>query len=83
MGRNTSISMGNHFEDFVDDKVASGRFKNASEVIRAGLRLLEEEESKILALKNAIKEGLDSGLAKNFDAKKHLEKLKAAKRKNG
>ena len=81
MGRNTSISMGNHFEDFVDDKVASGRFKNASEVIRAGLRLLEEEESKILALKNAIKEGLDSGLAKNFDAKKHLEKLKAAKRK--
>jgi len=83
MGRNTSISLGNHFEDFVDDKVASGRFKNASEVIRAGLRLLEEEESKILALKNAIKEGLDSGLAKNFDAKKHLEKLKAAKRKNG
>ena len=83
MGRNTSISLGNHFEDFVDDKVASGRFKNASEVIRAELRLLEEEESKILALKNAIKEGLDSGLAKNFDAKKHLEKLKAAKRKNG
>lgn len=83
MGRNTSISLGNHFEDFVDDKVASGRFKNASEVIRAGLRLLEEEESKILALKNAIKEGLDSGLAKNFDAKKHLEKLKEAKRKNG
>lgn len=83
MGRNTSISLGNHFEDFVDDKVASGRFKNASEVIRAGLRLLEEEESKILALKNATKEGLDSGLAKNFDAKKHLEKLKAAKRKNG
>ena len=83
MGRNTSISLGNHFEDFVDDKVASGRFKNASEVIRAGLRLLEEEESKVLALKNAIKEGLDSGLAKNFDAKKHLEKLKAAKRKNG
>lgn len=83
MGRNTSISLGNHFEDFVDDKVSTGRFKNASEVIRAGLRLLEEEESKIVALKKAIQEGFDSGLDNNFNATKHLEKLKAAKQKNG
>jgi antitoxin ParD1/3/4 len=83
MGRNTSISLGDHFEDFVDDKVSTGRFKNASEVIRAGLRLLEEEESKIVVLRKAIDEGLESGLAKNFNAQKHLEKLKAAKRKNG
>ena len=83
MGRNTSISLGNHFEDFVDDKISTGRFKNASEVIRAGLRLLEEEESKIIALKKEIQEGFDSGLAKNFNAKKHLEKLKTAKQKNG
>jgi antitoxin ParD1/3/4 len=83
MGRNTSISLGNHFEDFVDDKVLTGRFKNASEVIRAGLRLLEEEEVKILNLKKAITDGIDSGVAKNFDPKKHLEKLKAAKRING
>ncbi len=83
MGRNTSISLGNHFEDFVDDKVSTGRFKNASEVIRAGLRLLEEEESKIVALRKAIAEGIESGVARNFDPKKHLEKLKAAKRKNG
>lgn len=83
MGRNTSISLGDHFEDFVDDKVSTGRFKNASEVIRAGLRLLEEEESKIIALKQAIQEGIDSGLAKNFNAEKHLEILKAAKQKNG
>ena len=48
MARNTSISLGDHFENFVDDKVSTGRFKNASEVIRAGLRLLEEEESKII-----------------------------------
>jgi antitoxin ParD1/3/4 len=83
MGRNTSISLGNHFEDFVDEKISTGRYKNASEVIRAGLRLLEEEEMKIIRLKNAITEGIESGLAKNFDPKKHLEKLKAAKRKNG
>ncbi|MDD2794019.1 MAG: type II toxin-antitoxin system ParD family antitoxin [Sediminibacterium sp.] len=83
MGRNTSISLGNHFEDFVDNKVASGRFKNASEVIRAGLRLLEEEEARVIALKGSIEEGFESGLAKNFDAKKHLGKLKAAKHKNG
>jgi antitoxin ParD1/3/4 len=83
MGRNTSISLGDHFENFVDSKVSTGRFKNASEVIRAGLRLLEEEETKVVALKKAIKDGIDSGLAKNFNAKNHLEKLKSVKRKNG
>lgn len=83
MGRNTSVSLGNHFEDFVDDKVSTGRFKNASEVIRAGLRLLEEEEAKVIALKKAITEGIESGVAKNFDPKKHLENLKAAKGNNG
>ena len=83
MGRNTSISLGNHFEDFVSNKVSAGRFKNASEVIRAGLRLLEEEESKLILLKGAIEEGFSSGIAKNFNAKKHLEKLKSAKQKNG
>mgnify|MGYP001572349018 FL=1 len=83
MGRNTSISLGDHFEDFVDDKVSTGRFKNASEVIRAGLRLLEEEETKIQVLKKAITDGIESGVARSFDAKKHLEKLKAARRING
>jgi antitoxin ParD1/3/4 len=83
MGRNTSISLGDHFENFVDNEVSIGRFKNASEVIRAGLRLLEEEENKIIALKKAIDSGTESGLAKNFNADKHLEKLKLAKRKNG
>lgn len=83
MGRNTSISLGNHFEDFVGDKVSTGRYKNASEVIRAGLRLLEEEENKVTALKKSIEDGFDSGVAKNFNAKKHLEKLIAEKQKNG
>ena len=83
MGRNTSISLGDHFENFVEDKVIRGRFKNASEVIRAGLRLLEEEETKIIALKKSISEGIESGIAKNFNSKRHLENLKAAKKKNG
>lgn len=83
MGRNTSVALGDYFENFVDSKVSAGRFKNASEVIRAGLRLLEEEESKVIALKNAIQEGINSGIVKNFDPKKHLAKLKSAKRKNG
>jgi antitoxin ParD1/3/4 len=82
MGKNTYISLGDHFEDFLADKISTGRFKNASEVIRAGLRLLEEEETKMVALKNAVEEGFESGLAEDFNAQKHLEKLKAA-RKNG
>lgn len=83
MGRNTSVSLGEYYESFVDKKVSAGRFKNASEVIRAGLRLLEEEETKIIILRNAIKEGINSGVTKNFDAKKHLSKLKSARKNNG
>ena len=83
MGRNTSISLGNHFEEFVGDKISNGRYNNASEVIRAGLRLLEEEENKIVILKKAIDEGLKSGLAENFNPKNFLKKLKADKSKNG
>jgi len=80
MGRNTSVSLGNYFETFVDNRVSEGRFKNASEVIRAGLRLLEEEENKVIALKKAINEGIESGIAENFNPKQHLETLKARKR---
>lgn len=83
MGRNTSVSLGNYFEDFVENRISEGRYKNASEVIRAGLRLLEEEENKVHFLKNAIQEGIESGIAKDFDPQKHLETLKANKRKNG
>jgi antitoxin ParD1/3/4 len=60
--------------------VSKGRYKSASEVVRAGLRLLEEEENKLIALKNAIQEGVDSGIAYDFDPHKHLESLKAQKR---
>jgi antitoxin ParD1/3/4 len=83
MNKNTSISLGNYFDQFVQNRINEGRFKNVSEVIRAGLRLLEEEESKVIALKRAIQEGIDSGIAHDFDPKKHLESLKAKKHSNG
>lgn len=82
MRTNTSVSLGNYFEDFVEDKINEGRYKNASEVIRAGLRLLEDEENKTIALKKEIKAGMDSGIAKNFNAKNHLKELKARKKAN-
>ena len=83
MSKNTSISLGNYFDDFVRQRISEGRYKNVSEVIRAGLRLLEEEESKVSALKNAIDEGIKSGMAKDFDPKKHLNSLKSKRRLNG
>lgn len=81
--KNTSISLGNYFDQFVQAQISTGRYKNVSEVIRAGLRLLENEETKVIALKNAIEEGLSSPRVENFDFDKNLEKLKAGKRKNG
>ncbi|RZK01676.1 MAG: type II toxin-antitoxin system ParD family antitoxin [Flavobacterium sp.] len=83
MGKNTSISLGNHFETFIENSVSKGRFSNASEVVRAGLRLLEEEEEKVVALRNAVLEGIESGIAENFDSKKFLQQLKAKKKSNG
>jgi len=80
MGRNTSISLGNHFENFIETTVSNGRFRNASEVVRAGLRLLEEEENRIIILQNAIREGIESGRAVDFDPKKHVESLKSKKK---
>ncbi|MGB1450564.1 MAG: type II toxin-antitoxin system ParD family antitoxin [Marinirhabdus sp.] len=70
MNKNTLISLGNYFDQFVQSRITEGKFKNVSEVIRAGLRLLEEEKSKAFALKNAIQQGIDSGIAHDFDPKK-------------
>jgi len=81
--KNTSISLGNYFNQFVHTQIDAGRYKNVSEVIRAGLRLLENEESKVIVLKNAIQEGIDSGIALDFDSKKNLEALKASRKSNG
>ena len=83
MSKNTSISLGIHFDKFIQSLINAGRYNNTSEVIRAGLRLLEEEESKIIALKQAIQEGIDSGIAHDFNPEKHLKELKAKRAVNG
>ncbi len=80
--KNISISLGTYFDNFVSSQVSIGRYKNVSEVIRAGLRLLEDEESKVMALKNEIQKGLESPRVRNFDFDVHLTKLKSSKMKN-
>lgn len=82
MGKSTSISLGNYFEEFVKGQIASGRYKNVSEVIEAGLRLLENEERKTIELKKAIQEGIDSGIANDFDPEAHLKSLKEKRKGN-
>jgi len=83
MSKNTSISLGNYFEDFVQNRITEGRFKNVSEVVRAGLRLLEEQENRVLMLRNAVQDGIDSGIDYDFDPEKHLRSLKAQQKVNG
>jgi len=61
MPRNTSITVGEHFERFISEQLTDGRYGSTSEVIRAALRLLEERESKIQALRRALRDGEDSG----------------------
>ena len=81
MGRNTSVTLSEHFEAFVEEQVAAGRYGNASEVIRAGLRLLEEREAKLKTLRRAIVEGLESGPAEPFDVEAFLAmKVRESKR---
>lgn len=80
MSKNTSITLGSYFDQFIQSTLSEGRYKNASEVVRAGLRLLEEEEQKMQALRLAIEEGIKSGIAEDFDPEMHLKKLKASRK---
>ena len=77
--KTTSVALGPHFEDFIQASILSGRYNNASEVIRSGLRLLEDQEQRINALKSAIDEGLDSGVVESFDSREYLRQIKARK----
>lgn len=63
MQKNTSVTIGDHFAAFIAEQVRRGRYSSASEAVRAGLRLLEEWETKLAALQEALKEGQESGFA--------------------
>ena len=80
MAKNTSISLGDHFEAFISEQIKAGRYGNASEVMRASLRLLEEHEHRIEALRRALIEGEESGDAAPLDMN---EIKRAARRKAG
>lgn len=76
MPKNTSMSLGDHFASFIDTQVQAGRYGSASDVVRAGLRLLEEHEGKVKALHDALIEGEQSGKPQPFD----FDEFKARKR---
>lgn len=75
MGKNTSISIGNHFEEFIQNEVKSGKYGSVSEVIRSALRLLEREEIKEKELIKALEIGEKSGFNEDFNPKENLKEL--------
>jgi antitoxin ParD1/3/4 len=75
MAKNTSIVLSDHFQDFIEIQVESGRFGSASDVVRAGLRLLEVESAKLKALQDAIDEGINSGPPEPFDGDEFLKQM--------
>jgi antitoxin ParD1/3/4 len=80
-GKNTSFSIGEHFMGFVDAQVKEGRYSNASDVMRAALRLLEEREAKLTALRAALVEGEESGPSTPFDFEAFIARKRKGKPK--
>ena len=76
MAKNTSVSLGDHFEGFISRQVETGRYGSASEVVRAGLRLLEDNEGKLAALRRLLAEGEQSGRA-DYDYEALITELDA------
>ena len=76
MSKNTSISIGSHFDSFIQNQIETGRYASTSEVIRAGLRLLEQEEEKLKVLKQALIDGERSGFVEDFNPQEFQAKLR-------
>lgn len=74
--KNTSVTLGDHLDDFVAEALANGRYRSASEIIREGLRLLEDRETKLAALRAALLEGEQSGFTK-YSLESLIEELDA------
>ena len=76
MARNTSVTLGEHFEEFITNKIEQGRYQSISEVVRAGLRKLEEDESKLEALRARLQAGESSPPVTNFAKEAFLAELR-------
>ena len=75
MAKNTSMSLGDHFTGFIEAQLRDGRYGSASEVVRAGLRLLEEHETRVQALKDALTAGEESGPPRPLNAEKFQARM--------
>ncbi|MCB1736451.1 MAG: type II toxin-antitoxin system ParD family antitoxin [Gammaproteobacteria bacterium] len=76
MPRNTSVTLGEHFDAFVSRKIAEGRYQSVSEAVRAGLRRLEEDEVKLEALRAKLRAGQNSPLIEDFDPQQFLAEMR-------
>ncbi|MGG7665179.1 type II toxin-antitoxin system ParD family antitoxin [Dyadobacter sp. BHUBP1] len=76
MAKNTSITIGEHFDAFIQNQIDAGRYASTSEVVRAGLRLLEQEEEKLMALRKALIEGEESGIDESFDPEQFMARMR-------
>jgi antitoxin ParD1/3/4 len=77
MARNTSILLGDYFENFINEQISTGKYSSVSEVVRTALRVFEQEEAKAKSLINELKIGEKTSKIRNFDRNKNLEMLKA------
>ena len=75
MAKNTSILLGDYFDNFISNQIKSGRYSSASEVVRTALRLFETEENKKAELIKELKKGEKSGFVQKFDRKKFMKNL--------
>ena len=75
MARTVTVTLGPHYEGFIQASIANGRYNNVSEVVRAGLRRLEEDEMKLAAIRAALIDGEESGIVNGFNPEDFLNKL--------